>query len=260
VGDLLAERGDLAGAEEAFARARELGLDPQPGLALLRLAQGKPEAARSAIELALADHPRRPTKTAGLLATMIDIAVSIGDLDAAAAAAEALDDIAGNLGTPALNAMAATARGSVALARGDAGEALPHLRRACAVWQELRLPYETARARARFGIALRRAGNEDDARLELRAARTALERLGAAPDASEVAAELGEPRGLPGGITAREAEVLRLVATGKTNRDIAVELVISEHTVARHLQKIYAKVGVSTRSAATAFAFEHGLT
>ena len=111
----------------------------------------------------------------------------------------------------------------------------------------------------RYGLALRAAADEEDAVLELRAARSAFERLGAAADAAGAAAALGEPQDRPRRMTGREVEVLRLVAAGKTNREIAAELVISEHTVARHVQNIYAKLEVSSRSGATAFAFEHGL-
>src|SRR4030095_14664176 len=124
-----------------------------------------------------------------------------------------------------------------------------------ALWQELRLPYEGARARMAYGLALRAAGDEDGARVELRAALAAFERL----DAAAASHLLVGPKDLPRGLTAREAEVLRLVASGKTNRDIAVELVISEHTVARHLQNMFVKLGVASRAAATAFAYEHGL-
>ena len=123
-----------------------------------------------------------------------------------------------------------------------------------------RLPYEASRARVRFARALAAAGDEEGATLELRAALAGFERLGAVRDAGEVAILLGTPDALPAGLTTREAEVLRLLASGKTNRDIAVELVISQHTVGRHLQNLYAKLGVSSRSAATAYAFEHGLT
>jgi DNA-binding NarL/FixJ family response regulator len=138
-------------------------------------------------------------------------------------------------------------------------EALEDLRRASATWGELKLPYESARARMLFGVAVRNAGDADGARLELQAARAAFERLGARPDAERATALIDEPSGLPAGLTAREIEVLRLVCTGMTNRDIAATLVISQHTVARHLQNTYAKLGVPTRAAATAFAFEHGL-
>jgi DNA-binding NarL/FixJ family response regulator len=148
----------------------------------------------------------------------------------------------------------------VRLAEADLPAALGSLRRGCATWQALKLPYETAKARVLCGLALRAAGDEEDAELELRAALAAFERLGAVPDAETTAGLLAGPQDFPRGLTAREAEVLRLVAAGKTNRDIAVELVISEHTVARHLQNMFVKLDVSSRSGATAFAFEHGLT
>ena len=128
------------------------------------------------------------------------------------------------------------------------------------MWQQLKLPYEAARTRVSYGLAIRAGGDPDGAALELRGALAAFERLGAAPDAAAVALLIGAPAPVPGGLTPREAEVLRLLAGGRTNRDIAVELVISEHTVGRHLQNIYAKIGVSSRSAATAFAFANGLS
>ncbi len=253
-------RGDLARAEAAYGRAHELGEDPQPGLALLRLAQGKLDAARNAIAAALgAADARRPHRVR-LLAADVEIALAGGAVDEARASADELGRIAGETGTPAFTAQAAEAAGSVALADGDVPEALARLREACAGWQELRLPYEASRARVDFARALRAAGDEDGATLELRAALAGFDRLGAVRDIAEVTPLLGEPEALPAGLTSREAEVLRLVASGKTNRDIAVELVISEHTVGRHLQNLYAKLGVSSRSAATAYAFEHGLT
>jgi DNA-binding NarL/FixJ family response regulator len=188
----------------------------------------------------------------------VEIAIAAGDLEIAKAAGDDLQTIAAGFGTPALDAAAMTARGALALAEGDGPTALENLRDACRIWHELRLPYESARARVLYGIALRAAGAQEDAELELRSAMSAFERLGAAPEAAATAALLGRVEH-PRGLTAREVEVLRLVASGKTNRDIAVELVISEHTVARHLQNIFAKLDVPSRSAATAFAFEHGL-
>jgi DNA-binding CsgD family transcriptional regulator len=258
-GEIRRRLGDLAGAEEAFARAHELGLQPQPGLALLRLAQGKPDAAMQALGMALAGEPAGRPRRARLLAVQVEAALAAADLDAAGQASRELDEIAARLGTPALDAAAATAGGALRLAEGDLPGALERLRAACTIWQELRLPYETAQARLLYGSALRRAGSKEDALLELRAALATFERLGAAGDAARAAALLGGQNDLPRGLTAREAEVLRLVAAGKTNRDIAAALVISEHTVARHLQNIFAKLDVSSRSAATAFAFEHRL-
>jgi DNA-binding CsgD family transcriptional regulator len=199
--------------------------------------------------------PRRVT----LLAAQVEAALAARDLDEAALAAEALERIAGETRTPAHEATAADAIGAVALAAAEGPAALGSFRRACAIWQDLKLPYETARTRVRLAQALRLAGAEEDAGLELRAALATFERLGARPDVAATARLLGGPAKLPARLTAREAEVLRHVAAGKTNRDIAVELVISEHTVARHLQNIFAKLGVTSRSAATAFAFEHGL-
>ncbi len=261
VAEVRLRRGDLEGAEEAFGRAHALGLDAQPGIAQLRLAQGKTDAARTALRVALAGDPSAmpPGRRAALLAARVEAELAGGDPSAAADAADELLATSEAIPIPALRATADAARGSVALATGPASEALERFRRACATWQQLRLPYQTARARMGFALALRAAGDEEDAAMELRAALAGFERLGAAPDAAAVGELLGEPRGLPAGLTPREAEVLRLVASGRTNRDIAVELVLSEHTVARHLQNIFAKIGVSSRSAATAFAFEHEL-
>jgi DNA-binding NarL/FixJ family response regulator len=258
-GEVRRRVGNLAGAEDAFARAHELGVQPQPGLALLRLAQGRPDAALQALRMAVAHEPAGRPRRARLLAAQVEVALAAGELDVARQASRELDEIAGRLGMPALDAAAATSGGALRLAGGDLPRALERLRAALATWQELRLPYQTAQARLLYGAALRRAGSEEDALLELRAALAAFERLGAGGDAAKAAALLGEREELPRGLTTREAEVLRLVAAGKTNREIAAALLISEHTVARHLQNIFAKLDVSSRSAATAFAFEHGL-
>jgi DNA-binding CsgD family transcriptional regulator len=258
-GDVRRRLGDIAGAEAAFARAHELGFEPQPGLALLRLGQGKVEAAVAALRVAVTETSGGRLQRTRLLWAFADAALATGDLHAAGSAADELDAIARDSNAPVLAASAATVRGSLLLAEGDVPAAMTSLRRAGALWQELRLPYEGARARMAYGLAMRAAGDEDGARLELRAALAAFERLGAAGDAAAASDLLGGPKELPRGLTAREAEVLRLVASGKTNRDIAVELVISEHTVARHLQNMFVKLGVASRAAATAFAYEHGL-
>ncbi|HET7928391.1 MAG TPA: LuxR C-terminal-related transcriptional regulator [Actinomycetota bacterium] len=258
-GDVRRRRGDLAGAEEAFERAHELGFEPQPGLALLRLAQGRADAALTALRMAVMGASGNRLRRARLQWALAETALAAGDLASAAAAADELDTLAGGSDARVLAAFAATVRGSLLLAQGDVPGAVAGLRRASALWQELRLPYELARTRLLFGLTLRAAGDEEGARLELRAALGAFERLGAPGDAARASDLLGGPAALPGGLTAREAEVLRLVASGKTNRDIAVELVISEHTVARHLQNMFAKLGVTSRSAATAYAYEHDL-
>jgi ATP/maltotriose-dependent transcriptional regulator MalT len=259
-GEIRRRMGNLAGAEESFARAHEIGFEPQPGLALLRLAQGKTEAALTGLRLALTGETGSRMRRARLLAAQVDIALAADEAETARRASAELDAIAAGYATPALDASAATARGALSLAEGDVPAALHSLRHAVALWQEIRLPYEAAMARTRYALALRRAADEDDANLELRAAIAAFERLGAMTDARSAKELLAGPAGLPRGLTAREAEVLRLVAAGRSNREIATALVISEHTVARHLQNMFVKLSVSSRSGATAFAFEHGLT
>ncbi len=250
--------GDLAGAERAYARAHELGADPQPGFALLRLAQGKPDVAAAALRTALASTAHAPHR-ARLLAAQVEVALARDDVAGAREAEGELATIALHVGAAALHAAAQLARGEILLAEGDAAGAADAFRAAIAAGRDVRTPYETARARAAYGRALTATGDDEGAGMELLAALTAFDDLGAVPDAAAVRALLGQPNALPRGLTAREAEVLRLVSAGKTNRDIAVELVISEHTVGRHLQNMYAKLGVSSRAAATAFAFEHGL-
>jgi DNA-binding CsgD family transcriptional regulator/tetratricopeptide (TPR) repeat protein len=258
-GEIRRRIGNVAGAEECFARASEIGFDPQPGLALLRFSQGKVDGALHALRLAVDTETGSVSRRSRLLAAQVDVAIAGDELAIGRAAADELEAIATASEVPALGAAAAAARGAMHLAEGDMQGAIERLRHACTIWQELKLPYEAALARRAYGVALRAAGHDDDATMELRASLTAFERLGAVPDAATVRELLAEPVLLPRGLTAREAEVLRLVATGKTNRDIAADLVISEHTVARHLQNIFAKLDVTSRAAATAFAFEHGL-
>jgi ATP/maltotriose-dependent transcriptional regulator MalT len=258
-GEIRRRMGNLAGAEECFARAHEIGFDPQPGLALLRLQQGKAEAARTGLRLAVGGETGSRMRRARLLAAQVEVALAVGDVETARTASAELGEIAASYATPALDASAATATGALNLAEGDVPAALDSLRHAVALWQEIKLPYEAAVARTRYALALRSAEAEDDAALELRAAISGFERLGAVIDARTANELLTGPAGLPSGLTAREAEVLRLVAAGRSNREIATALVISEHTVARHLQNMYVKLSVSSRSGATAFAFEHGL-
>ncbi|MEU7068528.1 LuxR C-terminal-related transcriptional regulator [Streptomyces narbonensis] len=270
-GDVQRRQGRLDAATHSYAHAHELGRIPQPGLALLRLAQGRTDAAVAGLRLALAcwgDSRHDLLGRSRLLGATTEVALAVGDVPGAAEAADELDVLAGDV--PLLRAMADTARGAVALAGTGAGtspgtpaheRALPLLRRALAGWLELRVPYEAAQVRMLLAAADRAVGDEEAARLELAAARTVFERLGAEPDARRAAALLsgGKRRRLPGGLTAREAEVLRLVAEGGTNKDIAQALVISEHTVSRHLNNIFAKLGVGSRAAATAYAYAHDL-
>jgi DNA-binding CsgD family transcriptional regulator len=252
-------RGDLDSAEQAYRQAAGLGRDPQPGLALLRLAQGQLDAASAGIRRALDETTvrfRRPR----LLSAAVEIALEGADVDAARVAAEELAQLGADRDVPLLNAMAAQAGGLVRLAEGDARTALSAARRAWSLWQELDAPYEAARARVVVAMACRALGDEDAARMELDAARQVFERLSAGPDLARVEALTGAARSRAGcGLTAREVEVLQLVATGKTNRVIATELFLSEKTVARHLSNIFTKLGVSSRAAATAYAYQHDL-
>jgi DNA-binding CsgD family transcriptional regulator len=252
-------RGEFAEAEAAYRQAGEWGREPQPGLAMLRLAQGQVDAAAAAIRRA-ADETNVSVARAGVLAAFVEIMLAAGELGAAGAAAEELARIADDLGAPSLHAVSRHANGAVLLVEGDARAALVVLRPALAAWRELDAPYEAARARVLIGLACRELGDRDAAGMELDAARSAFRHLGAAPDLArvDVLSPPVEPQA-PMGLTGRELEVLALVAKGKTNREIAAALVISEHTVARHVQNILFKLGVSSRTAAAAFAFEHDL-
>jgi ATP/maltotriose-dependent transcriptional regulator MalT len=251
--------GQFGEAEEAYREASRLGLEPQPGLALLRLAQGNGEAATAAIRRAASETADRAAR-AGLLPAYVEIMLADGDVDAARDACGELHEIAAQYGTDMLRAVVAQACGALELAAGDAGSALASLRRAFQIWRELEAPYELASTRVLMGRACRALGDEDGFALELDAARRVFEQLGAAPSVASVDSLMsGDQRDGTYGLTPRELEVLRLVATGKTNRDIASVLVISEHTVARHVQNIFTKLGVASRTAAGAFAFEHEL-
>jgi ATP/maltotriose-dependent transcriptional regulator MalT len=255
-GELLRLRGDFDAAEDAYRDASRLGREPQPGLALLRLAQGKLEAAAASIRRALGE-AAQPLKRGELLPAYVEITLAEGDLEAARAARLELEQIARLHQSEALLAAAAQAEGAVGLAEGDADAALAATRHAWNLWEELDAPYEAARARVLVGLACRALGDEDTAALELEAAGEAFAALGAAPDVAALGGLAAPPE--TGGLTARELEVLRLVAAGRTNREIAAALTISEHTAARHLQNIFAKLHVSSRTAASAFAFEHDL-
>jgi DNA-binding CsgD family transcriptional regulator len=226
---------------------------------MLRLAQGQVDAAAVAVRRAV-DEANVQVAKAKVLAPFVEIMLVARDLGAAAAAAHELAQIAGDLGAPLLRAASEHATGAVLLGRGDASAALVVLRRAWAAWRELEAPYEAARVSVLIGLACRALGDPHTAAIELDTARAVFRQLGAAPDLARVEAlsPTARPKALMG-LTARDVEVLALVATGKTNREIAAALVISEHTVARHVQNILAKLGVSSRTAAGAFAFEHGL-
>jgi DNA-binding CsgD family transcriptional regulator len=252
-------RGELEAAEKAYREASRSGWEPQPGLALLRLAQGRGDDAVAAIRRVLAE-PADRLQRARLLPACVELALAAGDTDEARRGCAELHEIAEAQGSEAMKAMAARARGELALAEDDAPGALASLRDAARRWQELEAPYEAARARVLLGLACRALGDEDTASLELEAARGVFEQLGAAPDLARVdRLTRSSPAADVYGLTRRELQVLRLVADGATNRAIAAELVLSERTVDRHVSNILAKLGVPSRAAATAFAYEHGL-
>jgi DNA-binding NarL/FixJ family response regulator len=257
--ELLRLRGDFAHAEDAYREASQRRRTPQPGLALLRLAQGRIDAAVAAIRRAV-DEATDPVARSKMLPAYVEIMLAGGEMPAARAAADELTAIAAGGHVPVLRGIAASARGAVLLAEGDAPAAVEALRSACREWEELEMPYETARARLLVGLAYRALGDMDGANLELEAARRVLRDLGATPDLIRLDALADKPsRRASHGLTARELEVLVLVARGRSNKEIAAELVISDRTVARHISNIFAKLGVSSRTAASAFAFEHDL-
>jgi DNA-binding CsgD family transcriptional regulator len=252
-------RGANARAEEAYREASRRGRMPQPGLALLRLAHDDVEAAASAMRRVMIETRDRVTR-AGLSLAHVEIMLAAGDIPAARGAADDLAEVAADLDAPLLMAMSAEATGAVLLAERQHQAACEALRRAWTSWQSLEAPYEAARTRVLLGRAYRELGDEGGAQMELDAARWVFQRLGAAPDLARVEdlSRKATSRAT-GGLTAREVEVLRLVACGKTNRAIAAELFLSEKTVARHISNIFGKLGLSSRAGATAYAYEHGL-
>lgn len=258
-GDLHRLRGDLVPAEEAYRRASECGHTPYPGLALLRLRRGDKDAANSAIRHAL-EESQEPRLRPFLLGAWVEILIEVGDIEAARAAADELAHLAADRGVPLLHAGSAHATGAVLLSVGDARGALAVLRGAWLSWQKLEAPYEAARSRVLVARACREVGDHDTAEMELDAASRVFEELGAVLDL-EFAKQLSAipAQGSASEITLRETEVLRLVATGVTNRAIAEALFISEKTVARHLSNIYLKLDLSTRAAATAYAYKHDI-
>ncbi len=255
-GDVLRVLGDLDGANASYDQAAGHGFEPQPGLALLWLARGRVKPALAAIRRLLAE-TQHPVFRSRLLPAAVEILTAAGDLEAARIAAMELEVIATDFGCDALHAAAAQANGRATL-EDDPSGALPYLRKAATLWSRLGCPYEVARVRVLVGRALRALGDEESAAAELAAARSAFEALGAAPDPSCLPSPQG-PAALPGGLTGREVEVLRLVASGQSNAEIAQHLVLSGKTVARHLSNIFSKLEVNSRTAAAAFAFEHDL-
>jgi DNA-binding CsgD family transcriptional regulator len=252
-------RGEFAKADEAYQQASHWGRTSQPGLAQLRLTQGLVDAAAAAIRRAL-DEVRGFANRGRLLPAYVEIMLAAGDIPAARSAADELAELAADVGAPLLDAASKYAEASVLLAEGDTQTALSTLRRAWTVWRELEVPYEAARVRVLIGLACRERGDEESAALEFDAARDVFEQLGAEPDVVRVE-RLARPAAphRAHGLTPRELQVLRLLASGATNKTIASELFISKRTVDRHVSNIFDKLGISSRAAAASYAHEHHL-
>lgn len=250
LGEVLRIRGESTGAEGAYRRAAERGHQPHPGLALLWLAQGKIAAAETAMRRLDAEWTGS-TRRLRMLPALAEVMLAVGDVDAADRAANELGELAEMFGTDALVAYAAQAGGAVSLAKGLHDQALVSLRTATEMWRSLGVVYEQARSQLLVGQVCRDLGDSETASLEIDAARRAASRIGV----STLSSKTPNAHGL----TTRELEVLRLVASGLTNREVAEELYISVKTVDRHVASILKKLGVPSRTAATAFAYEHGL-
>lgn len=263
-GEMLRLQGDFDAAARCYRDASRHGYHPVPGLALLELSKGNVAAARATIRRALAEGGAS-TSRPQLLCAAVEIHRAAGDVTAARRSADELSAIAGRSGSQFLAAMAAQAHGSVLIAAGDATAALPMLRGAADTWVAAAMPYEVARTAVLLGLGCASLGDRAGAEIELDTAATVFGQLGAAPDLQRVerlVAGLGDEmtaRPESTALSARELEVLAHLAAGRTNREIAEVLVVSPHTVARHVEHIYAKLGVANRTAATAYAYEHHL-
>ncbi len=265
-------RGEFEDAERAYRAASDKGRDPQPGLALLRVRQGEHEAGIASLRRALSTTPVEWAR-ARLLPAFVEIAVACGALDEARAASRELDAIAKHFGTEILGAIADHARGTISVADANHRDAIEPLRNAFAVWNRVGAPYIAARIRATLSRAYLGLGDRDGADLERAAARKVFEEFGAAPDlvaldpsAAPTTAVAPAPSWRPATAPARahrlsprELEVLRLIATGKTNKAIGRQLFVSERTIDRHVSNIFTKIGVASRAAATAYAYDNAL-
>jgi DNA-binding CsgD family transcriptional regulator len=260
-GELARLRGDHGAAAAAYRDASRAGYAPMPGLALLELARGETDAAAATIRRALAE-AGQPFQRPRLLDAAVRVLVEARDVDAAAVAAAELEQIAAQARSDVLGAMADEAAGTVLAASGAPADALVRLRAAASTWQRLRMPYEAARSKVMVGMCCRALGDRTSSDLELDDARDTFRELGATPDVRRVDALLGkrsDPRPGGGPLSDRELEVLARVADGLTNREVADALSISPHTVGRHLENIFTKLGVGTRAAAIAHAYERHL-
>jgi DNA-binding CsgD family transcriptional regulator len=256
-GELCRVRGDLQAAADAYQRASRAGYEPMPGWALLELQRDDATSAAAGIGRALRE-AGQPFRRPGLLAAAVEIRVASGDVAGATEAAAELASIADRSESAVLKAMAAHATGAALLASGQSADAMRQLREACATWQRLAMPYEAARSAVLVGLGCAALGDSASAALEFGTARAIFESLGAGPDLRRVSQIAGRPVG-SGPLSGRELEVLALVAGGRTSREIASALGISPHTVRRHLENTFAKLGVKSRAAAVAYAYEHDL-
>jgi DNA-binding CsgD family transcriptional regulator/tetratricopeptide (TPR) repeat protein len=259
LGEIHRLRGEFTKAEDAYARAHERGRKPQPGLSLLRLAQGQIDAAAASIRGVLLDTRARAARSR-MLAAAVEILLAANDPASAREASAELSEIATSMGAPLLSGTSAHATGAVLLADGDIGAASTSLRQASEIWRDLEMPYEEAQTSVLLAAVCERRGDQDGRWLELDAARRLFKQLNAQPCLARIDEQSDRSTRQPvGSLSEREVQVLRLVAAGKTNRAIADELFISEKTVARHVSNIFDKLGVSSRSGATAWAFQHDL-
>lgn len=258
-GEIHRLRGEFARAEEAYRSASEGGCDPQPGLALLRLAQGRLDSASATLKRLLCA-TTDPLRRASLLPAYLEVMLAAGDSQAASSACDELRELAESFDTDVLRGAVAQARGAIALAAKDAPAALDQLRRAFEIWMRLDAPYDAARVRVLIGRACSALGDDDGARLEFSAARSAFERLGARAALAWMGTEeTSDPAERDHPLTARELDVLRLISTGHTNKAIAAQLHVSGRTIDRHVGNILRKLDVPSRAAATAYAYDHKL-
>lgn len=249
-------RGDVDRAADGYREASRNGKDPMPGLALLELARGDFKAAAASINRALHE-TRTATDRPAMLTAAVEILRAAGDLAGARAAADELTERAGASPSAVLRAMAAQATGAVLVDEGDPASALVPLRDAARTWRSLHMPYEAARTGAVLARACSALGDGTTAALELGNATETFTALGAAADLGGLVEAPAAAHA--SGLSQREREVLVHLAAGRTNPEIAAALVISQHTVRRHVENIFAKLGVTTRAAATAYAYKHGL-
>ncbi|MFV2143885.1 helix-turn-helix domain-containing protein [Isoptericola sp. G70] len=256
-GELHRLRGELDLAETAYRAARALGREPLPGSALLHLERGSTATAAASLDAALAG-VRAPLDRAPLLAARIEVALCQDDRGRLDALVDELNDIADHHGSPGWQAEACRWRGSVQAAYGHHPAALPVLREARDRWQQIDAPREVARTRVEIARSLEALGDGDTAREEYELAATTFAELGAGRELQHLVAQRRRRRA-PEELSPRETEVLAVVAEGGTNRDVGAHLHISERTVARHLANTYLKLGVSSRTAAVAWARDHGV-